>query len=44
MSFDTQHSYSEFMNNKFHGVKFPKNKKGYLKLSEEMISFYQELL
>ena len=36
----SQSSYGDFMINKLHGLKFPKNKKGYQKLSEDMASFY----
>ena len=32
------------MNNKYHGLKFPRNKKGYLKLSKEMEAFYEDIL
>jgi hypothetical protein len=32
------------MINKLHGVRFPRNKKGYTKLSEEMATFYEQLL
>ena len=29
------------MINKLHGVKFPKNRKGYQKLCEDMATFYE---
>jgi hypothetical protein len=32
------------MINKLHGVKFPRNKKGYQKLSEDMADFYEGIL
>ena len=32
------------MINKLHGIKFPKNKKGYQKLGDSMSSFYEEIL
>jgi hypothetical protein len=32
------------MVNKLHGVKFPKNKKGYTKLTEEMADFYESII
>ena len=37
-------TYGDFMINKLHGVKFPRNKKGYQKLSEDMASFYDDIL
>ena len=32
--------YGDFMVNKLHGVKFPKSKKGYAKLADDMMDFY----
>lgn len=32
------------MINKLHGVKFPKTKKGYVKLSEDMADFYEQIM
>lgn len=32
------------MINKYHGIKFPKSKKGYLKMSEDMTAFYEQIL
>lgn len=32
------------MINKYHGVKFPKSKKGYLKMSEDITTFYEQIL
>lgn len=32
------------MINKYHGVKFPKTKKAYVKISEEMYDFYQQII
>ena len=40
----SQSSYGDFMINKLHGLKFPKNKKGYQKLSEDMASFYEDII
>ena len=40
----TQGTYGDFMINKLHGVKFPRSKKGYQKLSEDMASFYEDIM
>ena len=32
------------MINKLHGIKFPKTKKGYNKLSEDMADFYDQII
>ena len=40
----TQNSYGEFMINKYHGVKFPRSKKGYAKMGEDIADFYQQIL
>lgn len=40
----TQSVYGEFMINKLHGVKFPKSKKGYIKLTDDMTHFYERML
>lgn len=32
------------MLNKYHGVKFPRSKKGYVKMGEDIAAFYQQLL
>jgi hypothetical protein len=32
------------MINKYHGVKFPKNKKGYSKICDDMTDFYQQII
>jgi hypothetical protein len=32
------------MINKLHGIKFPKSKKGYIKLCKEMEEFYDDLI
>jgi hypothetical protein len=32
------------MLNKYHGVKFPRTKKGYLKMGEDIAEFYQQLI
>ena len=39
-----QGAFGEFMINKYHGVKFPKSKKGYLKMSEDITAFYEQIL
>lgn len=39
-----KNAYGDFMINKLHGVKFPKIKKGYIKLCDDMTSFYQEIM
>lgn len=32
------------MINKYHGVKFPRSKKGYAKMGEDIADFYQQIL
>lgn len=36
--------FGEFMLNKYHGVKFPRSRKAYAKMGEDIADFYQQLL
>lgn len=39
-----QAAFGEFMVNKYHGVKFPRNRKTYAKMGEDIAEFYQQLM